>query len=122
MVHLMSWDGVEERTIIPGFHGRFISSERMTFVFWRLDPGAAAPEHSHPHEQVVHVYSGELEFVVDGSRAVLKAGDVLHIPSNVRHSGTALSEVRVMDVFSPVCEDYRGGFARTVLSEALASG
>ena len=121
MTNRLTWDGIEERTVIPGFHGRFIHSNRMTFVLWRFDVGAAAPEHHHPHEQAVHVYDGELEFVVNGSKMILKAGDVLIVPSNIPHSGKALTEVRAMDVFCPVREDYRGTFERTVLGDAMAS-
>src|SRR6202011_4308968 len=103
--------------VIPGFRGRFVHSERMTLVLWRLDAGAKLPEHRHPHEQVVLVDDGEFGLVVDGSKLLLKAGDVLVIPPNVVHSGTALTDLRTMDVFSPVREDYRGSFGRTVLSD-----
>ena len=41
---------IPEREVFPGFHGRFVQSERMTFAWWRIDPGAAVPEHEHPHE------------------------------------------------------------------------
>ena len=104
-----AWNDLEERTILPGMHGRFIHSERMTFTMWRMDKGAALPEHHHPHEQVVHVQSGELELYVGGERSILTAGTVLVIPPNVPHRGTALTDVRVMDVFAPVREDYRDG-------------
>ena len=40
------------------FHGRFVHSERMTFAWWRIEPGAEVPEHDHPHEQVVNVLEG----------------------------------------------------------------
>jgi unsaturated pyranuronate lyase len=58
--------------------------------------------------------------LVDGSRILLKAEDVLVIPPNAVHSGRALTELRLTDVFSPVREDYRGTFGKTVLSEAMA--
>jgi quercetin dioxygenase-like cupin family protein len=103
----VNWDGLAERTVFPGFHGRFVHSERMTFARWRIEAGATLPEHSHMHEQVVHTYSGELELVVDGVTHRLTAGTVLVIPPNAPHSGRALAECDVMDVFAPVREDYR---------------
>jgi quercetin dioxygenase-like cupin family protein len=109
------WDAIAERTIIPGFHGKFIHSEHMTFALWRLEAGAVLPPHSHPHEQVVHVYSGELEITVEGKRHLLSVGTVLAIPPNARHEGRVLSEARVLDVFSPVREDYRDGAVATLL-------
>ena len=103
---VQSWDG-PERTVFPGFHGRFIHSERMTFARWRINAGSLLPEHSHMHEQVVHVYAGELELVVGGVMHRLTPGTVLVIPPDVPHSGRAVTDCEVMDVFAPVREDYR---------------
>lgn len=116
----VAWADVAERTIIPGFHGKFIHSGHMSFALWRLEAGAILPPHEHPHEQVVHVFSGELEIFVAGARHRCTPGTVLVIPPGARHHGTVLAEASVMDVFSPVREDYRDGGA-TVLGGA-ASG
>jgi quercetin dioxygenase-like cupin family protein len=96
-----------EHEVFPGFRGRFVHSERTSHVYWTIDAGAVLPEHDHPHEQVVNMIEGELELVVSGEARVLRAGDVLAIPGGARHSGRALSRVRVLDVFTPVREDYR---------------
>ena len=61
MQALFDWADRPEREVFPGFHGRFIHSGRMTFARWRIDAGAVLPEHSHEHEQVVHMFAGELE-------------------------------------------------------------
>jgi quercetin dioxygenase-like cupin family protein len=99
-------------------HGRFIHSERMTFALWRIEEGAKLPLHSHPHEQVVHVRSGELELVVDGTRHLLVEGTVLVIPASAPHEGRAITEVMVMDTFAPVRDDYREG-GKPLLAAAL---
>ena len=112
-----AWAEIEERTVIPGFHGKFIHSGRMTFALWRIKAGAILPLHSHVHEQVVHVYSGELEIVIEGVAHRLTPGTVLVIPPDARHEGRALAPSSVMDVFAPVREDYRSGGA-TVLGMA----
>lgn len=111
------WADVKERTIIPGFHGKFIHSGQMTFALWRIDAGATLPLHSHMHEQVVHVFSGELEIVIEGVAHRCTPGTVLVIPPNAQHEGRAIAASSVMDVFSPVREDYRGG-GETVLGAA----
>jgi quercetin dioxygenase-like cupin family protein len=98
---------IKERELIPGFHGRVIHSDRMTFVYWLIDEGAPLPEHSHPHEQVAHVFEGEIELTVDGVTRTLGPGTVTAIPSNALHSGKAITQCRILDVFSPVREDYR---------------
>ena len=80
----------------------------MTFAYWRVEPGAAVPEHDHPHEQVVNMLEGELALTVAGEEMLLRAGDVVTIPGGVRHSARALTDdCRVLDVFSPVREAYR---------------
>lgn len=103
---VQNWKDVAPTTVIAGFHGRFIHSANMTFVMWNLEAGAVLPEHSHPHEQVVHMLEGELEVTIDGATTVLRAGDVGVIPSNAVHSGRALTACRVMDAFYPLREDY----------------
>ena len=94
--------------VFPGFHGRFVHTPiGMTLAYWTIDAGAELPAHSHPHEQVVNLLDGELELTVDGVPHRLRAGDVLVIPGGAVHSGRCIAEVRVLDVFSPVREDYR---------------
>lgn len=104
---LSQLNSIEEREIVPGFFGKLVHSESMTMAYWRIEQGSKLPEHSHPHEQVVNMLEGAFELILDGSSFHLKAGDVLVIPSNVPHSGFATSDARILDVFSPVREDYR---------------
>lgn len=112
------WDEIGERTIIKGFHGKFLHSERMTFVMWRFDAGTILPGHRHPHEQVAILFEGKLEITVEGESFVCTPGSVLVIPPNAWHEGRFLTETRVLDVFAPVREDYREGSATTILNAA----
>ncbi len=96
-----------ERELVPGHRGRFIHSEHTTHVYWRIESGAILPEHSHPHEQIVNMLEGTYELIVGGEKFVLSAGDVLVIPGGVAHGGRAHTDCRILDVFSPVREEYR---------------
>ena len=98
---------ITEREIVPGYRAKFIHAEKMTMAFWDVDPGAALPEHSHPHEQIANVLEWEFELTVGGQAKVLKPGQVAVIPSGVPHSGKAITACRLLDVFQPVREDYR---------------
>jgi quercetin dioxygenase-like cupin family protein len=100
-------ESLTTRELVPGHHGRFIHSEHTTHVYWEIESGAELPEHSHPHEQVVNVLEGRYELLVDGEPHVLEAGDVLVIPGNAVHSGRSHTRCRILDVFSPVREEYR---------------
>jgi quercetin dioxygenase-like cupin family protein len=98
--------GIEPREIMPGHHARFVHSEHTTHAFWEIEADARLPEHSHPHEQIVNVLEGTYELVVGGEPVVLSAGDTLVIPGGVPHSGRAHTGCRILDVFSPVRQEY----------------
>ncbi|MGC1120301.1 MAG: cupin domain-containing protein [Candidatus Methanofastidiosia archaeon] len=98
---------VKGKEIIPGYHGKFVHTENMTLAYWNITAGAPLPEHAHPHEQVVNVIEGTMELTVGSEVHELKEGSVMVIPGGVPHSGKAVTECRVIDVFYPVREDYR---------------
>lgn len=59
------------------------------------------------HEQVSYLIAGRFEFTIGEETRLVEAGSVVTIPANVMHSGLALTDCSVVDVFSPVREDYR---------------
>jgi quercetin dioxygenase-like cupin family protein len=98
---------VPPRDIAPGFHGRYVHSERVTQGRVDIDPGAILPEHSHPHEQWTTVLTGTLELTVTGVVQILQPGQLLSIPPYAVHSGRALTSCQVIDVFHPARRDYQ---------------
>ncbi len=95
------------RELVKGFHAKFIHTEQVTIGFVEIESGSVLPEHHHFHEQTTTVLEGKLEITVEGKSHVLEAGQALVIPSNARHFALAHADCRVMDVFSPVREDYK---------------
>jgi len=106
-MRLVKMSELEVRTPVAGYNGRFVHGEKVTVAYWDVAEGAALPAHSHPHEQVVNIMDGEFELVVDGATVRMAAGMAFAIPGGVFHSGRALTPCRIIDVFSPVREDYR---------------
>jgi len=102
-----AFDDLDASEKIPGFLGRFVHGENMTLTQWEVDAGASFPEHSHPHEQLSIVVSGEFELTVAGETRVLEAGRIALIPSGNEHSGQARTDCKIIDVFSPVRADYK---------------
>lgn len=98
---------IEEREIVAGFFGKMIHSDSMTMAYWSVVKDAVLPEHQHPHEQVLNLLEGEFEIRVNGRAHHLKPGSVFVIPGNVPHSGRALTQCRILDVFQPTRDDYR---------------
>ena len=65
-----------------GVPGREAVQVRVDFA-----PGAVAPEHSHPGEEIAYVIEGLLEYRLEGKPPVtLKAGEALFIPAGAIHS------------------------------------
>jgi len=98
---------IVQKEIIKGFKGRFFHTNSFTIAFWDIEAGAILPEHSHIHEQTTQVIEGKLEMLINGVATVLEPGMIANIPSNVIHSGKALTNCKVTDVFSPTREDYK---------------
>jgi quercetin dioxygenase-like cupin family protein len=65
------------------------------------------PPHSHPHEQVSYVASGEINFFIDNEPVRLGPGDMFTVPANVPHAVQLLSDnVRLIDAFTPIREEF----------------
>ena len=99
-------DDIEQNELIPGYRVKFIHSENMTIAYWNIKKDALLPEHKHPHEQVANITEGKFELTVDGETQIVEAGDVVVIPSNTKHSGKAITNCKIIDIFYPVREDY----------------
>lgn len=98
---------ITEKEIIDGYHAKFVHSDSMTIANWRVEKGKAIPEHAHPHEQIACVIEGEFELCVNGETKQLKPGEFALIPSNIKHSGRAITDCKLMDIFHPVREEYK---------------
>jgi quercetin dioxygenase-like cupin family protein len=94
--------------LAPGITAKIVTAETMTVAHVELKAGSPLPEHSHVHEQVVNVIDGELELTVAGTPHRLTRGRVFVLPSNIPHTGRAITDCYVIDVFHPVREDFRG--------------
>lgn len=62
--------------------------------------------HQHFHSQITHVQSGSFEVNIDGDKKVLKSGDAFYIPPNADHGCVCLEDGVLIDVFSPIREDF----------------
>jgi quercetin dioxygenase-like cupin family protein len=96
------------RELFPGFTARLVHTPLVTQSFVEATAGFAFPEHQHPHEQTVVVLEGELELVVDGETHRLTPGTAFAIAGGTPHSGRAVTDCRVLDVFSPPRDDLKG--------------
>ncbi len=96
-----------EKQMLPGFTARMIHAGAMTISYWEVKAGSSLPDHSHPHEQITTILEGTFTMTVGGEKKTLQAGHVAVIPSHMPHSALSQTDCRVLDVFSPVREDYK---------------
>ena len=83
-----------------------VHGEKTLMGEFKLARGAVIPPHSHPHEQTGILIAGKLCLNVDGSKMDADAGDSWCLPGGVEHSVEVLEDSLVIEVFSPVREDY----------------
>lgn len=92
-------DGADRRVLSYG--------ENIMLVQFNFDAGIESWEHSHVHEQIGYVVSGEIEFYMEGNKPVhLEPGGSYYVPSNVRHNIKTLAPTVLVDCFTPIREDF----------------
>ena len=101
------WATVPVVQTAPGIKRQMIVGQNMTMCRFTFDPLVVTPEHTHPHEQMTLIVKGKVQFTIEGEVKILPAGTVMHFPPNNRHGATMLDEeVVLIDIFSPVREDF----------------
>lgn len=98
---------VEE--LSPSIGRQLVHIGSMTIACFHLRAGTLVPSHEHPHEQVATVLEGRLRFVVGGEEQIVSAVESMIVPSGVPHAVEALADSLVLDVFSPVRDDWVRG-------------
>ena len=104
---LVNLNDLTELDLAEGITARVVHTGNVSVAHVKLAAGSDVPEHAHHHEQVVNVVDGELELTVEGKTTMLTRGKVMVLPPMVPHSGKAVSDCYVVDVFHPVREDFR---------------
>lgn len=101
------YDGNEYRELLPGILMRTLSVGSKThMVEFRLGKGRAIPSHTHPHEQTGYLVSGTLALTVAGDKKVYNPGGSWVLASGVEHSAEVVEDAVIVEVFSPIREDY----------------
>ncbi|MCP4632268.1 MAG: cupin domain-containing protein [candidate division Zixibacteria bacterium] len=105
---LVKLNELPELQISEGILAHAVNTQTVTVLHVQIKAGSLLPEHVHYNEQVINVIAGELELTVEGKVHRLVPGVVMVLPPNVPHSGRAVTDVKVVDVFHPAREDFRG--------------
>src|SRR5699024_1170951 len=95
------WDqvetGVERKIFSPG--------KSIMMMEVNFEKGAEGKLHDHHHEQFTYVLEGEFKCIIDDREQIVKAGETIFIPPNIKHDVIALEEGVLLDTFTPLRED-----------------
>lgn len=106
-MNIIRLDEMEGRdNLMAGGKVKFVHSDHMTVASWTFEAGSIFKEHSHPHEQILNLLEGTIEFTVDGDTQRIGAPAAIVIPSDAIHSGETVTACTLIDVFYPVREDF----------------
>lgn len=88
---------------ILGFDGK------VMMVKVAFEQGGVGELHEHHHSQVTYVESGEFDLTIGNQKKTLKGGDSFYVSPNVVHGCLCKNGGVLIDVFSPVREDFLAG-------------
>jgi quercetin dioxygenase-like cupin family protein len=100
----LPWERINDK-----IERRVISGEQGMIVWWKLKAGAHAASHRHPHEQIVWMLKGRMDFRIGNDQRSMIAGDIAVIPGDTEHEGYFPEDTEVVDVFAPPRADFAGG-------------
>ncbi len=104
------WATIPVEKLSEGVERQMIYGDRLMLCRLRFAPRVVTPPHRHPHEQMTLVVSGRARFVVGDQERVVGPGEVLLFPGGFWHGATMLEdEVVLIDIFSPIREDFLTG-------------
>ncbi len=98
----VAWETVGEgvRRQIMGY------DDKIMLVNVEFDKGGIGPMHQHYHSQVTYVISGQFDLTIGDETKRMKGGDAFYIPPNVMHGAICVEKGVLIDVFSPIREDF----------------
>lgn len=105
---LMRTQEAQSFTPEPGMTRQVLAhNDELMLVRHYFEQDWVGERHSHPHHQLVYVVRGALRVDVGGETFDVLAGDSFIVDGGVEHQAAALEASEVLDVFTPVREDYR---------------
>lgn len=103
------WNDMPIEKVTDHLDRRLITGDRMMLAHVYLKKGCIVPKHQHENEQLTYILEGALHFWIGEhgeQEIIVRAGDVLHIPSMVWHKAEAIEDTLDVDIFDPPRQDW----------------
>jgi len=108
-MELLAWESVNKEVLNEKLWRKVVSGQKVMVAQLWLFKDCLVPLHHHESEQISLILQGALRFELEGREVMVRAGEVLVIPSNVPHSALAIEDTTGIDVFSPIRHDWLDG-------------
>jgi len=112
LARFVRWSDLPAEPMKGTITRKFVSTDRLMIAHVMLKKGDVVPRHAHENEQITYILSGALQLWIganDEQTEVVRAGELLVIPSNVPHRALALEDTLDVDVFNPPRQDWLQG-------------
>ena len=83
-----------------------LHTDELMLVEFVFEKGGVGWIHSHPHVQASYIAEGRFEVTIDGVTEVVGTGGSFIVPSGLVHGVVALEKGRLVDVFTPMRQDF----------------
>jgi quercetin dioxygenase-like cupin family protein len=91
----------------PGIQRQLFGyDDKIMLVKVKFEKDAVGSLHEHFHSQATYVESGVFELTIGSEKKILKAGDGYYVPPHVVHGCICIEPGLLIDVFSPLREDF----------------
>lgn len=108
-MQLLAWESVKKENLNDRLWRKVVSGEKVMVAQLGLAKDCLVPLHHHESEQISVVLQGVLKFELEGREVLVRAGEVMVIPSQVPHRVLAIEDALSLDVFSPIRHDWLDG-------------
>lgn len=100
-------DQLEWEEVGPGLQRQIMGyDDKILMARVKFEEGAVGEVHEHHHSQVTYVVNGQFELQVGDEKRIIREGDGFYIPPHVDHGAVCLEKGELIDVFSPIREDF----------------
>lgn len=98
---------IDPKECAPGVKRRILAyTDELMCVENHFEKGAEGALHHHPHTQITYVVSGRFQFEIGGVTKIVGPGDSMLKKDSVPHGCVCLEEGILLDIFSPMREDF----------------
>ncbi|MBN1302076.1 MAG: cupin domain-containing protein [Melioribacteraceae bacterium] len=98
---------IEWETVAHGMKRKIMGyDDEIMMVKVHFDKGGVGVRHKHFHSQTTYIVSGKFEVTMGDKKKILNSGDGFYVPPELEHGAVCLEEGLLIDVFSPIREDF----------------